>query len=85
MQSEINEKLEKLDQSFDEVLVLMSSKQTELENILTRFELLAELNEQVLWCQEKILLAKKEETGSDLAQAESFSTKHKRRQAAKSW
>ena len=73
-----NELMTTLVTSFDEVLVLISGKQQHLESILARFELVTKLNEQIHWVQEKIIFAKKEETGSDLAQAESFSTKHKR-------
>ena len=70
--------IQKLETLFDEILVLMSKKQAELEAICVRFQLLSDLTEQVDWCKDKIILAKKEETGSDLAQAESYSTKHKR-------
>ena len=54
LQPGMQEKLEKVEESFDEVLVLMSAKQAELENILNHFQLVAELNEQVLWCQDSV-------------------------------
>ena len=69
--------MESLETSFDELLVLITGKQNDLENVLVRFELESAIAEQILWCQEKTILAKKEETGSDLAQAESFNMKHK--------
>ena len=76
--AETDETILKLEGLFDEVLVLMSKKQAELEAICARYQLISDVTEQVDWCKDKIILAKKEETGIDLAQAESYSTKHKR-------
>lgn len=33
------------------------------------YQFIADANEEIEWCHEKCLLAKKEETGRDLAQA----------------
>ena len=68
----------RLEGMFDEVLVLTTKKHDELEAIIARFNLIQDLTEQCDWCKDKIVLASKEETGVDLAQAESYSTKHKR-------
>ena len=39
---------------------------------------MSDANEETDWCKEKTHLAQKDETGADLAQAESLASKHKR-------
>ena len=68
----------KLDEDFDAIFLLAAEKRAHLENQLAQFQFIAEANEETEWCREKTHLANRDETGHDLAQAESLSSKHKR-------
>ena len=59
---------EKLVEDFDAIFLLSESKKSELEESLKLYQFVSDANEEIEWCKEKSLLAKKEETGRDLAQ-----------------
>lgn len=59
---------EKLVEDFDAIFLLSGSKKAELEENLKLYQFIADANEEIEWCHEKYLLAKKGETGRDLAQ-----------------
>lgn len=69
---------QKLDDDFDAIFLLAESKRVDLERQLASYQFISDANEETDWCREKTHLANKDETGNDLAQAESFSSKHKR-------
>ena len=67
-----------MNEDFDAIFLLAETKKSDLEAQLALYQFVSDANSESDWCKEKTHLAQKDETGADLAQAESLASKHKR-------